>query len=587
MVDSSASVIDPVSSEDDETSAITHHRSCKQNHITMWTEDRMRRKLQFFFMNPIEKWQAKRRFPYKFIVQIIKIILVTMQLCLFAFSRYNHVNYTWDNRITFSHLFLNGWDASMEVNSYPPPAGPLAVYTKDGFFETIDYAFSGYANISGAIGPYSYTNSNNTMGPMKLCLYQYKEGIIYGFNESYIFNPEIIETCYNISTNETDSFSSQDYLLEYYDLEINFAALVKASLTFSLKTISFKSAGRLTPPNCYKFDIIINFINEDHDGQMMLDLDAEPNRLTCNGNVEYITDNRIDALLRSLLNYFVIVICIMSFILCTRAIVRAQQLKVIANNFFITHFEKPLNRDDKMEFLNMWYIMILVNDIFIMIGSSIKERIESSEYTSDQWNVCSIFLGTGNMLVWFGVLRYLGFFKTYNVVILTLKKATPQIFRFLLCALLIYGGFTFCGWLILGPYHLKFKSLSTTSECLFSLVNGDDMFATFSIMSNKSTMLWWFSRIYLYSFISLYIYVILNLFITVINDAYETIKLYYTEGFPKSDLHSFIGKTNIEEVSSGLYRSNSDSSLGRFMKDLCCCKQMQKSYSSLSESRIA
>jgi mucolipin len=44
------------------------------------SEERMRRKLRFFFMNPIEKWQAKRRFPYKFVVQVIKIILVTVQV---------------------------------------------------------------------------------------------------------------------------------------------------------------------------------------------------------------------------------------------------------------------------------------------------------------------------------------------------------------------------------------------------------------------------------------------------------------------------------------------------------------------------
>jgi hypothetical protein len=38
----------------------------------------------------------------------------------------------------------------------------------------------------------------------------------------------------------------------------------------------------------------------------------------------------------------------------------------------------------------------------------------------------------------------------------------------------------FAGWLILGPYHFKFGSIMSTSECLFSLINGDDMFATFN-----------------------------------------------------------------------------------------------------------
>lgn len=64
------------------------------------------------------------RFPYKFVVQVIKIILVTLQLCLFAHSRYNHVNYSWDNRVTFSHLFLKGWVSEMEVR---------AVVTHDDF----------------------------------------------------------------------------------------------------------------------------------------------------------------------------------------------------------------------------------------------------------------------------------------------------------------------------------------------------------------------------------------------------------------------------------------------------------------------
>lgn len=37
------------------------------------------------------------------------------------------------------------------------------------------------------------------------------------------------------------------------------------------------------------------------------------------------------------------------------------------------------------------------------------------KFIGDQWNLCSVLLGTGNLLVWFGVLRYLTFFKTYNV----------------------------------------------------------------------------------------------------------------------------------------------------------------------------
>lgn len=205
-------------------------------------------------------------------------------------------------------------------------------------------------------------------------------------------------------------------------------------------------------------------------------------------------------------------------------------------------------------------------------------------------------LPAGNLLVWFGVLRYLGFFKTYNVVILTLKRAAPKISRFLLCAMLIYAGFMFCGWLVLGPYHIKFRSLSITSECLFALINGDDMFATFATMSSKSTMLWWFSRIYLYSFISLYIYVVLSLFISVIMDAYDTIKKYYKDGFPLNDLRSFMGPMDMDEFTAGVFEDEceSDSLADLFQKYFCWGRRRRSGreqatrpsvYSSLQEER--
>lgn len=524
------------------------------NSQTSLSEERLRRKLQFFFMNPIEKWQAKRRFPYKFVVQVIKIILVTLQLCLFAHSRYMHVNYTWDNTITFSHMFLRGWDITMEVSTYPPETGPLSVYVIEDFFKTIDYAIDGYANLGEAIGPYSYPNEDNTMAPMQFCLYRYKDGTIFGFNESYVFNPEIDTLCLDLDSNVT-TIGSRKYLHQK-DIHINFSALVKAELSFAIKTVNFKAAGPITAPDCYQFDIQILFNNQDHDGQMTLRLEAEPKRLICHGDVEFIKNSRIDDALRSALNILVIVICAVSFALCARAIYRAQLLRMITSDFFRQVYGKDLTIEGKMEFVNMWYIMIVCNDILLIIGSALKEQIEKKHFIADDWNLCSLLLGIGNLLVWFGVLRYLGFFKTYNVVILTLKKAAPKILRFLLCALLIYAGFTFCGWLVLGPYHIKFRSLSTTSECLFSLINGDDMFATFTIMSEKSIMLWWFCRIYLYSFTSLYIYVVLSLFISVIMDAYDTIKKYYKDGFPQSDLRLFVGPYHPNDFSSGVFRDD-------------------------------
>ena len=51
----------------------------KEMNVT-YIEDRLRRRLKYFFMDPCEKWKAKRKFPWKLVLQIGKIVLVTIQV---------------------------------------------------------------------------------------------------------------------------------------------------------------------------------------------------------------------------------------------------------------------------------------------------------------------------------------------------------------------------------------------------------------------------------------------------------------------------------------------------------------------------
>lgn len=289
----------------------------------------------------------------KNLFQIVKIVLVTMQLCLFAHSRYNHINYTWDNRIAFSHLFLRGWDSSREVESYPPSVGPFALYEQAEFFQTIDYALKGYATVNRSIGPYDYPSADNSVAPMKLCLYNYREGTIFGFNESYIFNPQIELVCESLPSNVT-AIGVKKYL-QQRGVEVSFSSLVKATLVFAIKTVNFKAyGGPLSAPDCFKFDITIFFDNRDHDGQMLLSLDADATRLHCKGDVDFISDAEFDAILRSVLNIFVLLVCMLSFALCARALYRAYLLRCQTVKFFRSHFNKELSLDGRIEFINFW-----------------------------------------------------------------------------------------------------------------------------------------------------------------------------------------------------------------------------------------
>jgi len=118
----------------------------------------------------------------------------------------------------------------LQVSNYPPETGPLSVYTVQEYFDTIDYAIYGYANLSRAIGPYSYPTENNTMGEIDICFYQYREGTVFGFNESYIFNPEIDKTCITVTSMNQIVNGSQAFF-HSKDIYIMFSALVKTTVS--------------------------------------------------------------------------------------------------------------------------------------------------------------------------------------------------------------------------------------------------------------------------------------------------------------------------------------------------------------------
>ncbi|NXY00630.1 MCLN1 protein, partial [Centropus bengalensis] len=114
----------------------------------------------------------------------------------------------------------------------------------------------------------------------------------------------------------------------------------------------------------------------------------------------------------------------------------------------------------------------------------------------------------------------------------------------------------------------QFRSLSMVSECLFSLINGDDMFVTFAEMQQNSYLVWLFSQVYLYTFISLFIYMVLSLFIALITGSYETIKHQCEGETPVSHLQAYISQCK-DSPKSGKYRRGSGSSCSVF----CCCER--------------
>lgn len=56
------------------------HRTAK-SHVDPQSVENFRRKLKYFFMSPCQKYRARGRKPWKMMLQILKIAIITFQVC--------------------------------------------------------------------------------------------------------------------------------------------------------------------------------------------------------------------------------------------------------------------------------------------------------------------------------------------------------------------------------------------------------------------------------------------------------------------------------------------------------------------------
>ncbi|XP_029363469.1 mucolipin-1b isoform X1 [Echeneis naucrates] len=512
-------------------------------------EEALRRKLKYFFMSPCDKYHAKGRKPFKLGLQLLKIIIVTVQLVLFGLSNQMVVTFKEENTAAFKHLFLKG---------YQDDAPPQAVHTQAELSSQIHFAIERYMTLPQiSLGRYAYVLGLGENGTaLSLCQRYYMKGTIDPVNDTFDIDPQVETDCIwlnplNYSSGNTD----------YKNFTLKIYKLINVTIDFQLKAINIQTIINNEIPDCYTFAITIVMDNRAHSGKVKVNLQNQASIKECKDpNVSGHAENYA----REFFDVLVATVCLLSLLLCGRSILRGVRLQHEYVQFFKHKLGRSVSWGDRLEFINGWYILLIISDMFTIVGSFIKIGIESKDFSS--YDVCGILLGTSTLLVWVGVIRYLSFFQKYNILIVTLRAAFPNVIRFCCCAAAIYMGYCFCGWIVLGPYHTKFRSLSMVSECLFSLINGDDMFVTFAEMERSSTLVWIFSQIYLYTFISLFIYMVLSLFIALITGAYDTIMAQTQEQVRISDLHAFIAECT-DTPTSGKFRGPEGSSCSF----LCCC----------------
>lgn len=147
----------------------------------------MKTKIKYHYMNPFQKFRARRRKPWKLVVQIVKVFLITIQICLFGLDRFSLVTFLENNHTALKHLFLKDYQSK-------GPESDVVVYTRKELYDHLHYAHEQYYQIGTVpLGTYNYTKMVNGTDPprVQLCYSYYANGGIV--NNTYVFNPNITE----------------------------------------------------------------------------------------------------------------------------------------------------------------------------------------------------------------------------------------------------------------------------------------------------------------------------------------------------------------------------------------------------------
>uniref|UniRef100_A0A8C7WX39 Mucolipin extracytosolic domain-containing protein n=1 Tax=Oryzias sinensis TaxID=183150 RepID=A0A8C7WX39_9TELE len=203
-------------------------------------EEALRRKLKYFFMSPCDKYHAKGRKPFKLGLQLLKILIVTVQLVMFGLSNQMVVTFKEENTATFKHLFLKDYQDN----------APQALISLFGLFPQY------LALPQIALGRYAYVTGVGVRGSaLSLCQRYFRRGSIEPVNDTFDIDPHVLTDCLGVNPTTEDSTPENGDL---HNFTLHFSKLINVTMDFQLKAINVQTILNNEIPDCYTFAITVS-----------------------------------------------------------------------------------------------------------------------------------------------------------------------------------------------------------------------------------------------------------------------------------------------------------------------------------------
>ncbi|KAK3596360.1 hypothetical protein CHS0354_037079 [Potamilus streckersoni] len=479
------------------------------------------------------------------VIQIIKTALLTKQMLEFGDQRAHFQGLVDRGKTTLSHLLLSSWESSMEVPPYPPNSGKYAVYTINDLTKHINFAVEKYySSPNDAIGIYMLNGSKECVeGAVIFCVNYFTYDNVKMDVSKH--KAEMYDVCFKSHPNLLDNGNCSydivaDMKINHLNETLIFNSFLKINLTFHLFSLRLdisSGSGR-----CLSIHGIISFTNKDDNGQALVELQTDTGEVSCKDIGVDLPD--IETIIES--NYAVIVMIFASISMVFMVLDFAAGIYLYhkTNKYMKQNSEKHFpGQQNGISFkeyachIKGWNLVVMIGDFCTFIGTI-------GAYTMDvKWRLYrldenAIWLGLGCLLCWISLARYIHFNKKFHLLFRTMYHAFPDVLAYLFCVGLLFIGFTLCGYVVFGPYHNKFQTMSNAADTLFSTISGDEITITLAAIETDklgSQAVWWFAKTYLWMFISIFTVFILNILIAIFNSAYETIQKEYEEKKKNTD----------------------------------------------------
>jgi len=163
---------------------------------------------------------------------------------------------------------------------------------------------------------------------------------------------------------------------------------------------------------------------------------------------------------------------------------------VMKNINELNNLQRFSSNSEKKVF-NFWHVLCLFSNLIQIIACGY-----SLVYIHNPPYMVNFLIGLSCMLAIINLARYIKYSTDYAMIYETLNISFPMVSRYITGVLPLFIGFILFGYCLFWESE-RFSSISSTMRTLFSMINGDSVYATFEDLKRDNFFI---SQIYLYIF---------------------------------------------------------------------------------------